>query len=78
MPASKAQQRAVAKYMAANYDELKIRLPKGERDRVRAYAEAQGQSVNALIRDLLQREMAGFTVPEHVENKINNSQQSEK
>lgn len=61
MPASKAQQRAVAKYMAANYDELKIRLPKGERDRVRAYAEAQGQSVNALIRDLLQREMAGFT-----------------
>lgn len=61
MPASKAQQRAVAKYMAANYDELKIRLPKGERDRVRAYAESQGQSVNALIRDLLQREMAGFT-----------------
>ena len=61
MPASKAQQRAVAKYMAANYDELKIRLPKGERDRVRAYADSQGQSVNALIRDLLQREMAGFT-----------------
>lgn len=60
MPASKAQQRAVAKYMAANYDEIKIRLPKGERDRVRAYAESQGQSVNALIRDLLQREMAGF------------------
>ncbi len=65
MPASKAQQRAVAKYMAANYDELKIRLPKGERDRVRAYAEAQGQSVNAMIRDLLQREMAGFVIPEH-------------
>ena len=63
MPASKAQQKAVAKYMAANYDELKIRLPKGERDRVRAYAESQGQSVNALIRDLLQREMAGFTIP---------------
>ncbi len=67
MPASKAQQRAVAKYMAANYDELKIRLPKGERDRVRAYAESQGQSVNALIRDLLQREMAGFVIPDNVD-----------
>lgn len=78
MPASKAQQKAVAKYMAANYDDLKIRLPKGERDRVRAYAESQGQSVNALIRDLLQREMAGFTVSEHIENEIDNSQQSEK
>ena len=67
MPASKAQQRAVAKYMAANYDEIKIRLPKGERDRVRAYAESQGQSVNALIRDLLQREMAGFNIQDQVE-----------
>lgn len=67
MPASKAQQRAVAKYMAANYDEIKIRLPKGERDRVRAYAESQGQSVNALIRDLLQREMAGFDIQDQVE-----------
>lgn len=67
MPASKAQQRAVAKYMAANYDELKIRLPKGERDRVRAYAESQGQSVNALIRDLLQREMAGFVIQDNVD-----------
>ena len=67
MPASKAQQRAVAKYMAANYDELKIRLPKGERDRVRAYAESQGQSVNALIRDLLQREMAGFVIPNNTD-----------
>lgn len=67
MPASKAQQRAVAKYMAANYDELKIRLPKGERDRVRAYAESQGQSVNALIRDLLQREMTGFMIPDNTD-----------
>lgn len=67
MPASKAQQKAVAKYMAANYDELKIRLPKGERDRVRAYADSQGQSVNALIRDLLQREMAGFVIQDNTD-----------
>jgi len=60
MAVSKANQRAVAKYMKANYDEIKIRLPKGERSRVKAYAESQGQSVNALIQDLLFREMQGF------------------
>ena len=29
MPASKAQQKAVAKYMKNNYDEIKIRVNKG-------------------------------------------------
>ena len=62
MPASKAQQKAVARYMAANYDELKIRLPKGERDRVKAFAATQGQSVNAMIYELLRREMSGFVI----------------
>ena len=34
MPASKAQQRAVAKYMKNNYDELKVRVPKGDKDKI--------------------------------------------
>ena len=29
MPVSKAQQKAVSKYMKENYDEIKIRIPKG-------------------------------------------------
>ena len=49
MPASKAQQRAVAKYMAANYDEIKIRMPKGKKDEIRAHAGASGESLNAFI-----------------------------
>lgn len=49
MPASKAQQRAVKKYMAANYDEIKIRLSKGEKPRIQAHAAALGESVNAFI-----------------------------
>ena len=49
MPASKAQQRAVAKYMRANYDEIKIRAPKGAREEIRQHAERQGESVNAFI-----------------------------
>ena len=49
MPASKAQQRAVAKYMAANYDEIKIRVPKGRRADFDTYAKEQGESVNGLV-----------------------------
>lgn len=31
MPASKAQQRAVNKYMKENYDEIKVRIEKGRK-----------------------------------------------
>ena len=49
MPASKAQQRAVAKYMKTNYDEIKIRVAKGEKDKIKARAEARGESLNGFI-----------------------------
>ena len=57
MPASKAQQRAVSKYMKANYDEIKIRIPKGEKDAIKAFAEARGESVNAFIARAIQEAM---------------------
>ena len=60
MPASKAQQRAVAKYMAANYDEMKIRVPKGRRADFDAYAKEQGESVNGLVNRLM-REAIGMS-----------------
>ena len=50
MPASKAQQRAVAKYMKENYDEIKIRIVKGEKDRIKAHAEQRSESVNGFIK----------------------------
>lgn len=46
MPASKAQQKAVAKYMKNNYDEIKIRIPKGRKSVVEAAASEAGESVN--------------------------------
>lgn len=49
MPASKANQKAVAKYMKANYDDIKVRSPKGKRALIQAHAEAQGESTNAFI-----------------------------
>ena len=33
MAVSKAQQRAVNKYVKNNYDEIKVRMPKGKKDR---------------------------------------------
>ena len=49
MPVSKAQQKAVAKYMKNNYDELKIRVDKGRKEEIKDYAEAAGQSLNGYI-----------------------------
>ena len=46
MTVSKAQQRAVNKYMKENYDELKVRVEKGKKEIIKSHAEAQGESVN--------------------------------
>lgn len=57
MPVSKAQQRAVSKYTKANYDEIKLRVPKGEKEHIKAFADAQGESVNAFIYRVVQEAM---------------------
>lgn len=49
MPASKAQQKAVSKYMKENYDVYQIRMKKGQKDTIKAHADSQGESINAFI-----------------------------
>ncbi len=49
MPASKAQQKAVSKYMKENYDVYQIRMKKGQKDAIKAHADSQGESINAFI-----------------------------
>lgn len=46
---SDAQRRAVAKYNAANYDRVELRLEKGQKDIIKAHAESKGESLNAFI-----------------------------
>ena len=46
---SKAQQRAVHKYVKANYDRLDLTMPKGRKEELKAHAAAQSESVNAFI-----------------------------
>lgn len=49
MPTSKAQQRATATYKKKTYDETKILLKKGEKEKIKAHAEQRGESLNGFI-----------------------------
>lgn len=49
MAISESQRKAVAKYNAANYDRVELRLPKGKKETVQTHAEAQGESLNGFI-----------------------------
>lgn len=63
MAVSKAQQKATAKYVRANYDRIEIKVPKGRKEEIQAHCEARGESVNGFINrvvsDALEREKAG-------------------
>ena len=49
MAVSKAQQKAVNKYMAANYDRINLTVPKGRKDEIQSFAAQTGESVNGFI-----------------------------
>ena len=49
MPASKAQQKAVTKYVKAKYDRFGLTMPKGNLDTIKAHADSRGESTNAFI-----------------------------
>lgn len=57
MAVSKAQQKAVNKYMAANYDRVNVTMPKGKRDIIKAHAESRGESVNGFINRAIDGQM---------------------
>ena len=63
MAISKAQQRAVAKYNAANYDRVELRLPKGKKEECKAHAAKQGEALNKFIvraiNETMERDGAG-------------------
>lgn len=49
MAISEAQRRAVAKYNAANYERVELRLKRGKKDTVKAHAESYGESLNEFV-----------------------------
>lgn len=57
MAVSKAQQKAVNKYVRDNYDKLLLTMPKGRKDIIKAHAEAQGKSVNGFINEAIEEKL---------------------
>ena len=57
MATSKAQQKAVNKYMAANYDRINLTVPKGDKDKIKAHAESMGESVNGFINRAIENQI---------------------
>jgi len=57
MATTKAGQRAVNKYMKENYDRVNLTMPKGEKEAVKAHAEARGESVNSFINRAIKEAM---------------------
>lgn len=57
MAVSKSQQRAVHKYVKANYDRMELTVPKGRKDTIKAHAAVQGESVNGFINRAIDHEM---------------------
>ena len=50
MAVSKAQQKAVQKYVQNNYDRIaSITVPKGHKAEIQAYAKTRGESMNSFI-----------------------------
>ncbi len=49
MPVSKAQQKATNKWIEKAYDRINLTVPKGQKEVIKAHAEAQGESVNGFI-----------------------------
>ena len=46
---SAAQRKAVAKYNAANYERIELRVPMGKKETLRSHAESKGESLNSFI-----------------------------
>lgn len=58
---SKAQQKAVNKYVKENYDRINVTFPKGRKKEIREHATAHGESVNAFIIRAVSETMARET-----------------
>ena len=47
---TQAQNKATQKYIKANYDEIKLRLPKGKKEIIKDFAFKHNESVNSFIK----------------------------
>ena len=49
MAPTEAQKRAIEKWNREKVDDLRIRVPKGQREVIREHAASQGETINAFV-----------------------------
>ncbi len=57
MAYSEAQKKAVKKYNEKSYDEIKVRVKKGNKEIIQEYAQTKEETVNSMINRLLENEI---------------------
>jgi uncharacterized protein (DUF1778 family) len=50
---TEAQKKSAEKYLQEKVEDIRIRVPKGQKDLIKAYAEAQGKSLNQFVVDAI-------------------------
>lgn len=57
MAYTQASNKAVQKYNKSNYDDLRIRVKKGEAEKIKEHAKSKGLSLNSYINKLISDDM---------------------
>lgn len=65
MAVSEAQKRATAKWQKEKVEEVKFRVPKGERAVIQAHASQQGESTTAFIKRAIKETMERDNAEKH-------------
>ena len=53
----KPSTKAKNKYNAANYDSLRIVVPKGKKAKIKAYSDSKGDSINGFVNKAIEEAM---------------------
>lgn len=54
---TEARKKANEKYLRETVEDIRIRVPKGEKAKIQAHAEKQGESMNAFVYRAIQQAM---------------------
>lgn len=56
------------RYNAKTYDDIRLRVPKGEKGRIQAFAESNGETMNGFINRLICEAMGADKTTEPADN----------
>lgn len=54
---TEAQAKAAKKYLKESVEDIRIRVPKGQKDIIKAAAESAGESLNTYVRNAIDQRM---------------------